>query len=143
MTARGFYRKDGKTHPITAKKRESQYDGQTEDPSSKESSIKDLNKGEDKIATIQFVVAKGEWGTHELKEDFYVSRTKLDLENQRLIDKYGSHPYIAEVEKTSIDTNADGKVTKGRPERQRIGSFYKSYAEAVDAASQVAKSKKP
>ncbi len=40
----GFYKKDGKTRPITEKKGKSHYTGQTEDPSWKKSSVQDLKQ---------------------------------------------------------------------------------------------------
>jgi rubrerythrin len=39
-----FYKKDGKTRPITEKKGDSGYSGQTEEPSWKRSSVEDLKK---------------------------------------------------------------------------------------------------
>lgn len=97
--------------------------------------------GEDRIGTKQFQVSSGTWGKHELKEEAYVSKTFLSSENEKLLEKYGPHPYKIEVVKTSIDTNADGKTTSGRPERQRIGSFYKTYDEAVDVGLKYIESK--
>lgn len=40
----GFFKKDGKTRPITKKKKGSGYNGQTRDPSWKKSSINDLKR---------------------------------------------------------------------------------------------------
>lgn len=45
MSVKGYYKKDGKTRPITEKKGKSQRStGQTEDPTWKKSSIEDLKK---------------------------------------------------------------------------------------------------
>ena len=40
----GFYKKHGKTHPITKSKAKSSYHGQTKEPSWKESSTQDLKR---------------------------------------------------------------------------------------------------